>query len=104
MSGRVTVAIVTAAIMLTSSCAQFRRIDRPPSLDAYCVHAYHACDKCGSLQGGIYNKGPFKRFPGPEKASCQHEWREIVRDEFKELASQNHGVDWSQESAMFWKN
>lgn len=66
------------------------------------MHAYHFCDKCDSLQGGIYEKGPFERFAGPNKDNCEHEWQEITRECFKQLATDKYNVDWDQETAHFW--
>jgi hypothetical protein len=62
---------------------------------------YSKCEKSSNLEGGIYGKGPFKRF-GPEKAACSKaEWVEIDKAEFKRLATAWHGVDWSKE-IPFW--
>jgi hypothetical protein len=100
--GIIAASVITVAAIFSASCASPR--DQPPRREGYIVHAYHHCEKCGTVQGGIYEKGPFKQFPGPDKESCRHEWREISREEFKRLAAEDHRVDWSQEPAMFWKD
>jgi hypothetical protein len=64
--------------------------------------AYFKCDASKSLEGGIYNKGPFMRF-GPHPASCSSpEWTRVTQPEFKALATQWYGKDWSQE-IPFWR-
>jgi hypothetical protein len=47
-------------------------------------------------------KSAFKVFPAPNKDACVHQWEEISRDRFKQLATDRYGVDWSEESAHFW--
>jgi hypothetical protein len=50
-----------------------------------------------NLEGGIYGKGPFKKF-GLSSSSCwRSEWVEITREEFKKLATEWYGYDWSNE-------
>ena len=74
---------------LLSSCASKR--DRAPERAGYVVHAYHYCEKCQSLQGGIYEKGPFRTFPGENKKDCIHEWQECKR-RFDTVARGGAGV------------
>ena len=95
-----TAAVVVVAVSLLPSCTSLP--DRPPQREAYVVEAYHYCPECGTLQGGIYEKGPFKAFPGPNKETCSHQWEEITRERFKQLATDMYGADWTQESARFW--
>jgi hypothetical protein len=75
--------------------------DQPPPHDMI-EQAYHYCEKCGSLEGGIYGKGPFKSFPGEGKKECIHEWKTITRGEFKRIAVEKYGVDWNKE-IPFWQ-
>jgi hypothetical protein len=94
------VLVLTGACVITlASCASQR--DRQPQRDGYVVQAYHYCDKCGTLQGGIYEKGPFKTLPGKNKAECVHQWHEIPRDRFTQLATELYDVDWSTEPVRF---
>ena len=63
--------------------------------------AYFRCDASRNLEGGIYGKGPTKRF-GPKQPACaSKEWVRISHSEFKRLASQWYGYDWSKE-IPFW--
>jgi hypothetical protein len=63
--------------------------------------AYFKCDASRNLEGGIYGKGPFKRF-GPEQSACSSsEWASIKREEFKRLAAEWYGYDWNKE-IPFW--
>ena len=59
--------------------------------------AYFKCEASRNLEGGIYGKGPLKRF-GPEESACtQKQWVRISREEFKGLATQWYGQDWDSE-------
>lgn len=65
--------------------------------------AFFKCEASKSLEGGIYGKGPFKRF-GPKESLCsENEWARINQKEFTHLATQWHGYDWSNDKNMpFW--
>lgn len=93
---------LAAGLMLVTSCVSHR--DQPPERDGFVVHAYHYCPRCDSLQGGVYEKGPLKSFPGPNKSQCEHQWQEVPREQFKELATDLHGFDWSREPGIFWRD
>jgi hypothetical protein len=75
----------------------YLRVDRGPHAGELppIAHEYHVCDKCGSLDGGIYGKGPHKRMRSESGNWCVHRWRSISRAEFKVRASEQFGVDWS---------
>jgi hypothetical protein len=76
--------------------------DQPPDyVAADCAYFY--CPKCDSLHGGIWKKGPTKHFYGPNRKSCVHDWRLIPKKEFKSLATEKYGVDWSKE-IPFWED
>jgi hypothetical protein len=63
--------------------------------------AYFKCEDSKSLEGGIYGKGPFKKF-GPEDSACSSsEWQSISLDEFRKLATQWYEVNWSNEIAWW---
>lgn len=63
---------------------------------------FYKCEQSRNLEGGIYGKGPFKKF-GPEKAKCRKdEWVEIDKEEFKKLGTLWYAYDWSNE-IPFWK-
>ena len=87
-------------LLLISSCISPR--DLPPERGADIVQADHYCKKCQSLQGGICDKGPLKVFPGKDKKNCTHEWEEVSRGRFKQLASALYDVDWSKDPMPFW--
>lgn len=64
--------------------------------------AYFKCEASKNLEGGIYGKGPFKRF-GPEVSAClKQDWVRINLEEFKALATQWYGVSWDNE--ISWWN
>ena len=59
---------------------------------------YFYCPKCGSLDGGIYGKGPLRHYRTPSGADCFHNWSQISRSDFKSRASSSFIVDWSAET------
>ena len=67
--------------------------------------AFFKCEASKTLEGGIYGKGPFRRF-GPKESLCsENEWVKINQKEFKLLAKQWHSYDWSNEKNMpFWSS
>jgi hypothetical protein len=83
--------------------ALYLRVDRGPHDQPLppITHEYFACEKCGSLDGGIYGKGPVKHFRTKTGHWCVHDWRLIDRAEFKRQATEVFGVDWSKE-IPFW--
>ena len=93
--------ILTTVAIAPFLCSCASKLDRPPELDYIIGQGYHYCEKCGSLQGGIYGKGPTRRFAGAGKESCIHEWQEITRERFKQLGTELHDCDWSQEIPFF---
>ena len=88
---------LVAVIPFSLVMAYLAVVDRSPP-HGMIDKSYWRCEKCGSLQGGIWGKGPTKFFDGPNRRWCVHRWEEISRDEFKRLASEQYGEDWSQES------
>lgn len=63
--------------------------------------AFFKCEKCRSLEGGIYGKGPFKSLRSPDAKACVHDWQPIDMAEFKQLGTEWRGVDWARE-IPFW--
>jgi hypothetical protein len=63
--------------------------------------AYFECAASRSLQGGIFGKGPLRKF-GPQPGEClSSQWKRISRTEFKARASQWHSVDWNTDIPFF---
>ena len=63
--------------------------------------AYFLCSASRTLEGGIFGKGPLRKF-GPQPGQCKAaEWRPITRTEFKALATQWYTVDWSRDIEFF---
>ena len=69
------------------------------------VEKYYVCEAHKNLEGGIFGKGPIMKFTGKGKRNwCwREEWKEIDRKEFKILASEWYGKNWS-EDIDFWQN
>jgi hypothetical protein len=63
--------------------------------------AFFKCEKCHSLEGGVYGKGPTKFLHSPEAKNCVHNWQRISKEEFKRLATEWQGIDWQCE-IPFW--
>ncbi len=74
--------------------------DRPPEHKAIEM-AFFKCEKCKSLEGGIYGKGPFKSLRSPQAKSCVHKWEKIGKEEFRMLGTKWQGIDWTKE-IPFW--
>lgn len=86
---------------LALACALAMAGEHEPPPHAMIELAYFKCEASRNLEGGIYGKGPFKRF-GPERSSCSSsEWKRISRAEFKQLATEWHGQRWHNE-IPFW--
>lgn len=64
-------------------------------------HAYFKCQASRNLEGGVYGKGPFRRFGPMDSACSSSEWEAITHDEFKRLATEWYGQEWSHE-IPFW--
>ena len=80
----------------------FQSRKQPPSFGKY-EEKYYVCRDQKLLEGGIFNKGPKKKFPeNNNKLWCyQDEWEEIDKNTFKELASDWYGVNW-EDDIPFW--
>lgn len=99
----VTTAVIVIAIFALLAIAWWVSLRQPPGY-ALIVEKYHVCTKQKALHGGIFGKGPTKRFfPEKSRKWCwRWEWSEVSADEFKYLASKWYGVDWSKE-ADWWR-
>jgi hypothetical protein len=67
--------------------------DQPPRHTGIIGSDYHYCPHCHSLYGGMFGKGPDyakARINGANRQSCRHEWQEVTKDRFKELAAEHH--------------
>jgi hypothetical protein len=93
--------IMIALACLAAGCAGCRT-DRPPD-HKMIEMAFFKCEKCHSLEGGIYGKGPFKSLRSPEAKTCVHDWQAIDMAQFKELGSEWRGADWTKE-IPFWNS
>lgn len=82
----------------------FKKKSKPPP-HPLIGHAYYHCEKCHTLQGGMWgkaSKGENKKFYSPSNKTCVHEWKGITKKEFKALAEKYYSVDWSKED-KFWQ-
>ncbi|QDT46002.1 hypothetical protein Pan258_00190 [Symmachiella dynata] len=93
--------ILTIVAITPFLCSCASKLDRPPEFQRPFGEEFQYCEKCGSLKGGSVAKGPIKEFAGAGKESCIHEWQEITPERFKQLATELHGCDWSQEAPFF---
>lgn len=83
--------LMVFALSLVVSCS-----NRPPySFLPPIAEEYFRCEKCGSLDGGIYGKGPLMHPRTSTGDECVHDWKLISRVQFKEVATASFGVDWS---------
>lgn len=91
-----TIIALTGLLIGCAGC----QTDRPPEHMMIEV-AFFKCEKCKSLEGGIYGKGPFKSLHSTQASRCVHEWQRIDREEFKALGTKWSGIDWAAE-IPFW--
>jgi len=59
---------------------------------------YFICEKCGSLHGGIYGKGPLVSFLTPDASKCWHSWHQVPMAEFQKIAAQRFPAEWEKAS------
>lgn len=82
----------------------WRQARKQPPAYGLIVEKYYVCPVQQNLYGGIFGKGPTQEFHGKNtRAWCwKHEWKEIDRKTFKQLATEWYGKDWSQD-IPFWQ-
>lgn len=92
---------VVIAVMITVLLALlwWTSLKQPPA-HALIIEKYYVCQTHKGLHGGIFGKGPTKKFfPSSAREWCwRWEWEEVTAEEFKKLASEWYGVNWSEES------
>lgn len=96
--------IILFAVTLFFAYLWWQSRKQPPA-HGLIIEKYYVCNKNRILHGGIFGKGPTRKFSEDnEKSWCwRSEWEEISREKFKELATEWYGVDWSKETP-YWKN
>ena len=102
MNRQLTLLVILVIVISLQACAN--KADRGPhdELLPPIVQEYWACSKCGSLDGGIYGKGPLVHFRTQHGATCVHKWVRITREDFLHRASSEFGKDWTKEMP-FWQ-
>jgi hypothetical protein len=60
-----------------------------------------ACERCGSLGGGVSGKGPWQNWRTAGAVRCRHDWQPRTFEAFSAEATERFGVDWTQESAWW---
>lgn len=106
-SRRVVVGILILAVAgLTFGADKFgRRINVRPfahlKIQPINTEAYFKCEKCKSLDGGLYGKGPTRQFRTTDGKKCEHVWSKTTRADFRALAALRFNVDWSRDTP-FW--
>ena len=81
----------------------FIPFNRKPKSEYIIYVGYYKCEKCQSLEGGIYGKGPMKILHSKKSNWCIHKWKEINIKEFNELGTDWFKIDWSKE-IPFWNS
>jgi hypothetical protein len=90
------ISVIACLLLGCAGC----RTNQPPEHKTIDL-SFFKCEKCKSLEGGIYGKGPFKSLHTIQAQNCVHDWQRIDMKEFKSLATERHSVDWSVE-IPFW--
>jgi hypothetical protein len=85
-----------APLLLVFTLAGCAIRDRPPhAFLPPIAEEYYVCAKCGSLDGGIYGKGPLAHFRSAGAATCRHQWMQITFADFKRQAQTRFPVQWA---------
>ena len=94
----VVIAVIVLGIAAVGLQIWWQSLTQPPSF-ALIVEKYYVCHERRALHGGIFGKGPRKvMFPEGARPWCwRSEWKEIDKAEFRRLATEWHGVDWTRE-------
>jgi hypothetical protein len=92
-------AIVVLHLLALAGC-HAPQVNAPPGAAALPLDGpgYFVCGQCGSLDGGLYAQGPTKQLRTDAGQTCIHDWYPVSRNEFRELAVERFGIDWSQEA------
>jgi|GEM_PF-3471103 len=69
-----------------------------------CSEGYYKCEKCKSLDGGIFGKGPCKNFMTKKATFCIHKWEKISKSDFRIYATQWFNYDWTKEDGLWWND
>jgi len=73
--------------------------EHPPHMAV--EEAYFECLASKSLQGGIFGKGPLRKF-GPQPGTCsEKQWQKVSREQFKIRATQWCGTNWERDIPFF---
>jgi hypothetical protein len=92
--------IVLATSM--TGCYLFDAANVPPYGKLPAIQeSYSVCPHCGSLDGGIYGKGPTKQLRTENGKDCVHHWQPITKKEFLDLGVTSFKIEWSKE-IPFW--
>lgn len=95
--------LVVIMAFIISGCGLL--YDRSPPGTRFVIdQTYFTCGKCHALEGGIYGKGPTKRYRTAKSRWCVHKWRRISKAEFRELAAKYYGEDWSKHDGYWWND
>lgn len=93
--------ILICSIALLIGCVD-EKTNQPPEHQMI-EQAYFKCERCKSIEGGIYGKGPFKKLHSKEAERCIHDWVRIDKEEFRKLGAQWYRVKWEDE-IPWWTN
>ncbi len=77
-------------------------LKQPPAY-ALIIEKYYVCRKHKMLYGGIFGKGPTRKYSknGGKTWCWRSEWEEIDRKTFKKLATEWYGINWAEETP-YW--
>ncbi len=95
--------LILCIIIGIAACSRYDRSPESKFLPPAKLAFYH-CQKCESLEGGIYGKGSFKQFKSDKARKCIHNLETVSKQEFKQLASNGYKADWSKEITWWQTN
>lgn len=91
--------VLVALLLLTTGCIGPGR--HPHGFLPPIAEEYYVCEKCGSLHGGIYGKGPLASFESSGGAQCWHRWHQITKGEFQAKAKDGYPSQWEKAIPSF---
>ncbi len=99
------VLVILTIFLLFFSYLWWTSLKQPPA-HALIIEKYYVCREHKILQGGIFGKGPIRKFTKADsKTWCwRNDWEEIDRKTFKNLATEWYGINWAEEPPYWSRN
>ncbi len=99
----VVIGVVVLAFIALTLFLSFQSRKQPPSYGKI-EEKYYVCRQQKLLEGGVFGKGPMRKFPedNSEFWCYRDDWEEIDKNTFKGLATDWYAVNWASDTP-FWR-